>query len=124
MKKRFLRLASLVAVMLLVAASLPVSAERPKGFDDDGCMPLITEPGNCTEELIYCRGDEDLTIDGITWVDSAQGKAVRFNGIDEYFRIGYNSLHAAFFQFQFHHGNLPFYINSVYRQGQLKSRTR
>ncbi|MBQ4613018.1 MAG: LamG domain-containing protein [Clostridia bacterium] len=95
MKKQLLRMASLIAAMLLLAASLPVSAERPKGFDADGCMPLITEPGNCTEELIYCRGDEDLTIDEITWVDSDQGKAVRFNGIDEYFRIGYHSLQIA-----------------------------
>ena len=95
MKKHLLRMASIIAVILLIGASLPVSAERQQGFDADGCMPLITEPGDCAEPLIFCRGDEDLLIDEINWVDSIQGKAVRFNGIDEYFRIGYNSLQIA-----------------------------
>jgi hypothetical protein len=31
-------------------------------------------------------------MDQVTWVDSGRGKAVRFNGVDEYFRIGKNAM--------------------------------
>lgn len=95
MKKHLVRIVSLTAIFLLVAGGLSVSADRQKSFDADGCMALITEPGECAQPLIFCRGDKDLSIDEITWVDSVKGKAVRFGGVDEYFRIGYNSLQIA-----------------------------
>lgn len=95
MKKHLIRIVSLLAVLLLLGANLSVCAERQEGFDDNGCLPLITEPGDCAAPLIFCRGDKDLTIDDINWIDSEDGKAVRFNGIDEYFRIGYNNLQIA-----------------------------
>lgn len=91
MKKILMRITALSAAMLL-CGSMTALAARPKDFDSDGCMPLITEPGESAEPLIFCRDDDDLTIDAVNWVDGGQGKAVRFNGIDEYFRIGYNTL--------------------------------
>ncbi len=91
MKKLLMRITALMAVLLL-CGSMTALAARPKGFDADGCMPLITEPGDSAAPLIFCRGDDDLAIDEVNWVDGGQGKAVRFNGVDEYFRIGYNSL--------------------------------
>jgi hypothetical protein len=96
-KKQFMRAVALLAVLLLLGGGLTVFAERPAGYDADGCMPLITEPGGSAAPLIFCRGDRDLTIDEVAWVDGGQGKAVRFNGVDEYFRIGYNSLQLAEF---------------------------
>lgn len=95
MKNHLMRIVSLAAVFLLVGSGLSASADRQKGFDENGCMPLITEPGDCAEPLIFCRGDQDLSIGEINWVNSINGKAVQFNGIDEYFRIGYNNLQIA-----------------------------
>lgn len=92
MKKTLMRITALAAALLLLGSGVTASAERPSGYDSDGCMPLVTEPGNCAQPLIFCRGDQDLTIDEINWVESERGMAVRFNGVDEYFRIGYNSL--------------------------------
>ena len=97
MKKSFMRVIALTAGLMLMMSGLTVFAERPAGYDAQGCMPLITEPGGSAEPLIFCRGDDDLTIDEVTWVDGGQGKAVHFNGVDEYFRIGYNSLQLAEF---------------------------
>ncbi len=91
MKKILMRITALSAAVLLCGGMTALAA-RPKGFDADGCMPLITEPGESAEPLIFCRGDDDLAIDAVNWVDGGQGKAVRFNGIDEYFRISYNTL--------------------------------
>ena len=91
MKKIFIRITALTMAVAL-CGGMTVLAARPKGFDADGCMPLITEPGESAEPLIFCRGEDDLAIDEVNWVDGGQGKAVRFNGIDEYFRIGYNTL--------------------------------
>ncbi len=90
--KRFYKCAVALLVVLLLLNGLTVFAERPAGYDAEGCMPLITEPGESAQPLIFCRGDKDLTINEVNWVDGGQGKAVRFNGVDEYFRIGYNSL--------------------------------
>ena len=92
MKKHLMRAVSLLTVVLLTCTGFWASADRPRGYDSNGCMPLITEPGECAQPLIFCRGDQDLTIDQINWVDAGRGKAVRFGGVDEYFRIGYNSL--------------------------------
>ncbi len=97
MKNNWKRLVALTAALLLLMSGLTVFAERPAGYDAQGCMPLITEPGDSAAPLIFCRDDDDLTIDEVTWVDGGQGKAVRFNGVDEYFRIGYNSLQLAEF---------------------------
>lgn len=97
MKKQFMRAAALLAVLLMLGNGLFVSAERPQGFDADGCMPLITEPDESAKPLIYCRGDRDLNINMINWVDSERGKAVQFNGVDEYFRIPYKSLQVSDF---------------------------
>lgn len=97
MKKFLLRITASVAAVLLAASGMTVCAERPEGYDAEGCMPLITEPGDSAEPLIFCRGDEDLTMDEVNWVDDGQGKAVRFNGVDEYFRIAGNSLQATEF---------------------------
>ncbi len=97
MKKSFMRVTALAAALLLLGSGVTVFAERPEGYDAEGCMPLITEPGESAQPLIFCRGDDDLTIDEVNWVDGVQGKAVRFNGVDEYFRIGYNSLQLAEF---------------------------
>jgi hypothetical protein len=92
MKNMIMRVTALAAVLLMLGSGLFVSAARPAGYDAEGCMPLITEPGGLAEPLIFCRGDKDLTIDEVTWVDGGQGKAVRFNGVDEYFRISRDSL--------------------------------
>lgn len=92
MKKLLMRVTALTVSLLLLSSGVMVFAERPAGYDAAGCMPLITEPGESAEPLIFCRGDNDLAIDAVNWVDGGQGKAVRFNGVDEYFRIGYNSL--------------------------------
>lgn len=92
MKKFLMRITVLTVALLLLGSGVTVYAERPAGYDAEGCMPLITEPGKSAKPLIFCRGDDDLAIDEVNWVDGGQGKAVRFNGVDEYFRIGYNSL--------------------------------
>lgn len=97
MKKSSMCAAALLAVLLMLGNGLFVSAERPQGFDAEGCMTLITEPGESAQPLIYCRGDRDLTIDEVNWVDSVRGKAVQFNGVDEYFRIPYKSLQVSDF---------------------------
>ena len=87
MKKLLIRVTALAAALLLLGSGVTVFAARPKGYDAEGCMPLITEPGESAEPLIFCRGDKDLAIDEVNWVDDGQGKAVRFNGVDEYFRM-------------------------------------
>ena len=97
MKKQWLRAAAVLSVLLILASGLSVSAARPRGFDEDGCMPLITEPGDSAQPLIYCRGNSDLPIGDVNWVDNGSGKAVQFNGVDEYFRIPYKSLQVSSF---------------------------
>lgn len=97
MKKQWLRAVTVLSILLMLASGLSVSAARPRGFDSEGCMPLITEPDGSAQPLIYCRGDRDLTIDEVDWVDGEDGKAVSFNGVDEYFRIPYNSLQMSSF---------------------------
>lgn len=92
MKKQWLRAAAVLSVLLILASGLSVSAARPRGFDANGCMPLITEPDESAQPLIYCRGNSDLTIGEVNWVDGGDGKAVSFNGVDEYFRLPYKSL--------------------------------
>ena len=92
MKNTVMRITALTAAVLLLFGNMTAFAARPKDFDAEGCMPLITEPGESAEPLIFCRGNDDLVIDEVNWVDGGQGKAVRFNGINEYFRIGYNTL--------------------------------
>ncbi len=94
--KKFLCV-SLITLLTFALLGGTVSAQRPRGFDAQGCMPLITEPGEAAQPLIFCRGDKDLTMQEVTWVEGLQGQAVRFNGVDEYFRIGYNSLQLADF---------------------------
>ena len=97
MKKQWLRVAAVLGVLLILASGLSVSAARPRGFDEDGCLPLITEPGECAQSLIYCRGNSDLPIGEVNWVDGGDGKAVSFNGVDEYFRLPYKSLQVSSF---------------------------
>ncbi len=97
MTKLLMRIIALAAALLLLGSGVTVFAERPAGYDAEGCMPLITEPGESAEPLIFCRGDDDLAIDAVNWVDDGQGKAVRFNGVDEYFRVAYDSLQLAEF---------------------------
>ncbi len=97
MKKILMRISALAAALLLLGGGVTVLAERPAGYDAEGCMTLITEPGESAQPLIFCRGDDDLAIDEVNWVDGGQGKAVRFNGVDEYFRVAYNSLQLAEF---------------------------
>lgn len=97
MKKILMRITALTAALLLLGSGVTVFAERPAGYDAEGCMPLITEPGESAQPLIFCRGDDDLAIDAVNWIDGGQGKAVRFNGVDEYFRIAYDSLQLAEF---------------------------
>ncbi len=97
MKKQCLRAAIVLSVLLILMSGLSVSAARPRGFDADGCMPLITEPGESAQPLIYCRGNRDLPIDDVNWVDSDMGKAVSLSGVDEYFRIPYKSLQVSEF---------------------------
>ncbi len=101
MKKQLMRAAVLLAVLLMLGNGLFAFAERPQGFDAEGCMPLITEPGESVQALIFCRGDRDLTIDEVNWVDSDRGKAVQFNGVDEYFRIPYKNLQVSDFTLSF-----------------------
>lgn len=100
-KRSYKRAAALLAVLLMLGNGLSVFAARPQGFDANGCMPLITEPGESVQSLIYCRGDRDLTIDEVNWVDSDRGKAVQFNGVDEYFRIPYKNLQVSDFTLSF-----------------------
>ncbi len=97
MKKILMRITALTAALLLLGSGVTVFAERPAGYDAEGCMPLITEPVGSAEPFIFCRGDDDLDISAVNWVDGGQGKAVRFNGVDEYFRVAYNSLQLAEF---------------------------
>ncbi len=97
MKQTLLRILALVTVLFLLGSGLSVAAARPQTFDENGRMPLITEPDGSVEPLIFCRGDQDLTMDEVQWVDGLDGKAVKFSGIDEYFRIGYNYLQLADF---------------------------
>ncbi len=101
MTRQWLRITAVLSVLMILVSGLSVSAARPRGFDEDGCMPLITEPGECAQPLIYCSGDRDLTIGEVNWVDSARGKAVLFNGVDEYFRIPYKSLQVSSFTMSF-----------------------
>ncbi len=92
MKKRWIGIATLALALLVSFSGTAVLAEGPANFDENGSMPLITEPDGSATPLIFCRGNDDLTMDSVNWVDDGQGKAVRFNGVDEYFRIGYNHI--------------------------------
>ncbi len=97
MKKLILHIVCLLVVLSMLGGSFSVMAARPRTFDANGCLPLVTEPGESAEGFIFCRGDDDLTMEEVTWTEGLQGQAVRFNGVDEYFRIGYNSLQLADF---------------------------
>ena len=101
MKRQWLRVAALVSALLLLGSGLSVSAARPRGFDNEGCMPLITEPGESAQPLIFCRGDRDQAIGDVNWVDTGDGQAVLFNGVDEYFRIPYRNVQVSSFTLTF-----------------------
>ncbi len=92
MKRHLMRIVALGTVLVLLGSGLAVAAAAPETYNEDGCLPLINEPGDSAKPLIFCRGDEDLTLDDVTWEDEEDGKAVRLNGVDEYFRIDYSKV--------------------------------
>ena len=97
MKRQARRVAALSAALLLAMSGLTVSAQTDAFVNTDDGIPLITEPEEMTEDLIYCRGDRDLAEDAISWADSTHGKAAYFNGVDEYFRLPYKAVQSSSF---------------------------
>ncbi len=98
MKKQLLRFLTLAAIVCILSSGLCVSAQRPSSYDETGCMSLITDPNGSAQPVIFCRGNDDLTMNDVRWVeDSTRGQVVQFGGVDEYFRIGYNDIQLANF---------------------------
>ncbi len=91
----------MLTLVLVAVGGLTVAAEPTVGFNEDGAMSLISEPNASEQTLVFCRGDEELTPEDIPWVDSERGKAVRFNGVDEYFRLPVETLELSEFTLSF-----------------------
>ncbi len=90
-KKRWMgRLFTGAAVLALLAA-LPASATA--GYPDNRLV-MIAEPGDADGDYVrYFRDGEELSLDDLTWVDGGRsGKAVLFDGSDQYLTLDYNQL--------------------------------
>lgn len=89
-RKRWARLCIGAAVLALLAV-LPASATA--GYPDNRLV-MIAEPGDADGNYVrYFRDGEEHSLDDLTWVDGGRsGKAVLFDGSDQYLTLDYNQL--------------------------------
>lgn len=90
-KKRWVgRLCTGAAVLALLAV-LPASATA--GYPDNRLV-MIAEPGDADGTYVrYFRDGEEHPLDDLTWVDGGRtGKAVLFDGSNQYLTLDYNQL--------------------------------
>lgn len=90
-KKRWVgRLCTGAAVLALLAV-LPASATA--GYPDNRLV-MIAEPGDADGTYVrYFRDGEEHPLDDLTWVDGGHtGKAVLFDGSNQYLTLDYNQL--------------------------------
>lgn len=90
-KKRWVgRLCTGAAVLALLAV-LPASATA--GYPDNRLV-MIAEPGDAYGTYVrYFRDGEEHPLDDLTWVDGGRtGKAVLFDGSNQYLTLDYNQL--------------------------------
>lgn len=69
------------------------AASATAGYPDNRLV-MIAEPGDADGDYVrYFRDGEELSLDDLTWVDGGRsGKAVLFDGSDQYLTLDYNQL--------------------------------
>ncbi|MBQ9414033.1 MAG: LamG domain-containing protein [Clostridia bacterium] len=84
--------AVLTVALWMMAAPSVLAAE---GYDEYGCLSIVTEPGQTSEYVACYKGDETVPSEQMTWVDGVHGKALSLDGASNYLELGFGQMRIA-----------------------------
>lgn len=90
----------LMTLFILMTACAPLQTQAAAGYYY-GKITVVDEPETLsTENVSYYRGDEEVSLDSMEWVDGGHsGKALRLSGDGSYLRLGYTAARPREFTF-------------------------